>query len=45
MKKFQFSLARLKKYREQILETEKNSLSILRRQLTALQERLEALLM
>jgi flagellar FliJ protein len=45
VKKFVFSLARLKKYREQVLETEKNTLSILRRQLSALQERLENLLL
>lgn len=43
MKKFQFTLARLKDYREQILETEKNSLGMLRRELLELQTELDFL--
>jgi flagellar FliJ protein len=45
MKRFEFSLARLKKYREQVLDTEKNTLGILRKQLSTLNERLEAILL
>ena len=37
MKKFQFSLAKLQSYKEQILESEKNTLGILRRELNLLQ--------
>ncbi|MDR0821317.1 MAG: flagellar FliJ family protein [Oscillospiraceae bacterium] len=44
MKKFTFSLARLKKYREQMLESEKNRLGELRSQLNALNRELEAIL-
>lgn len=44
MKKFEFTLARLKKYREQILETEKNTLSALRAELAELNAELERLL-
>jgi len=44
MKKFQFSLDKLKKYKEQILEAEKNTLSILRRELEQLNAELDALI-
>lgn len=44
MKKFSFSLARLKKFREQILETEKNTLGRLRVELAELQRELEDIL-
>lgn len=43
MKKFRFTLAKLKEYREQTLETEKNSLGILRRELIELQTELEVI--
>lgn len=38
MKKFQFSLATLKKYNDQILETEKNTLGALRKELSDLEK-------
>lgn len=41
MKRFQFTLAKLKEYREQTLETEKNNLGIMRRELIELQTELE----
>ena len=44
MKKFVFTLERLKKYREQILETEKGTLSALRGQLAELTREAEELL-
>jgi flagellar FliJ protein len=37
MKRFEFSLEKLKEYREQILDSEKNALGILRRELAELQ--------
>lgn len=44
MKKFVFTLERLKQYREQVLETEKGSLADLRGQLNRLQAELEDIL-
>jgi len=44
MKKFQFSLDKLKKYKEQILEAEKNTLSILRKELEELNRELDELI-
>ncbi|MCL2633523.1 MAG: flagellar FliJ family protein [Oscillospiraceae bacterium] len=44
MKKFKFSLDKLKKYKEQILEAEKNSLGILRKELNELNDELNALI-
>lgn len=44
MKKFVFTLERLKQYREQVLETEKGSLADLRGQLNRLQAELEGIL-
>lgn len=44
MKKFVFTLERLKQYREQMLETEKGSLADLRGQLNRLQAELEDIL-
>jgi len=44
MKKFEFSLAKLQNYKEQILESEKNNLGILRKELNDLQFRLEELI-
>lgn len=44
MKKFRFTLEKLKDYREKILENEKNRLGILRRELTELQTELEIIL-
>lgn len=44
MKKFVFTLERLKQYREQVLETEKGSLADLRGQLNKLQAELEDIL-
>jgi len=41
MKKFQFSLAKLKHYKERMEEAEKNNLGILRRELVVLQQQLE----
>ncbi|MCL2637706.1 MAG: flagellar FliJ family protein [Oscillospiraceae bacterium] len=41
MKKFEFSLAKLKTYKERMLEAEKNNLGILRRELVVLQEQLQ----
>ncbi|MCL2077170.1 MAG: flagellar FliJ family protein [Oscillospiraceae bacterium] len=40
MKKFTFSLAKLKQYKERMLEAEKNNLGILRRDLVGLQNQL-----
>ncbi|MDR0223358.1 MAG: flagellar FliJ family protein [Oscillospiraceae bacterium] len=44
MKKFRFSLAKLKRYKEQILEAEKNALGILRKELNDLNAELDALI-
>lgn len=44
MKKFVFTLERLKQYREQVLETEKGSLADLRGQLSRLQAEVEKIL-
>jgi len=44
MKKFRFTLDKLKKYREQILEAEKNTLGILRRELRELNAELDGLI-
>jgi flagellar FliJ protein len=41
MKKFQFSLEKLQSYKEQILESEKNTLGVLRKELNDLQFQLE----
>jgi flagellar FliJ protein len=41
MKKFTFSLAKLKSYKERMLEAEKNNLGILRRELVVLQNQLQ----
>jgi flagellar export protein FliJ len=41
MKKFEFSLAKLKHYKERMLEAEKNNLGILRRELVVLNEQLQ----
>ncbi|MDR2532489.1 MAG: flagellar FliJ family protein [Oscillospiraceae bacterium] len=41
MKKFSFSLAKLKHYKERMLEAEKNNLGILRRELAVLQQQLQ----
>jgi len=41
MKKFTFSLAKLKAYKERMLEAEKNNLGILRRELVTLQVQLQ----
>jgi len=41
MKKFTFSLAKLKTYKERMLEAEKNNLGILRRELVVLQQQLQ----
>jgi flagellar export protein FliJ len=41
MKKFEFSLAKLKAYKERMLEAEKNNLGILRRELVILKEQLQ----
>jgi flagellar export protein FliJ len=41
MKKFQFTLATLKRYKERMEEAEKNNLGILRRELVVLQQQLE----
>ncbi|MDR0197859.1 MAG: flagellar FliJ family protein [Oscillospiraceae bacterium] len=43
MKKFRFSLDRLKRYKEQILEAEKNSLGLLRKELRDLNSELSFL--
>ena len=43
MKKFKFSLDKLRNYKEQVLESEKNTLAILRRELYSLQSELEEL--
>ena len=43
MKKFEFSLEKLQNYKEQILESEKNSLGILRKELNDMYFRLEEL--
>jgi len=43
MKKFKFSLDKLKKYKEQILEAEKNTLGILRKELSELNVQLDGL--
>jgi flagellar FliJ protein len=43
MKKFQFSMEKLQNYKEQILESEKNSLGILQKELNSLQLRLDEL--
>jgi len=44
MKKFSFSLAKLKHYKERVLEAEKNNLGILRRELAVLQQELQDIL-
>jgi len=44
MKKFQFSLDKLQNYKEQVLESEKNTLGILRKELNDLNQRLEELI-
>ena len=44
MKKFEFSLAKLKQYKERMLEAEKNNLGILRRDLALLQNQLTDIL-
>ena len=44
MKKFSFSLAKLKHYKERMLEAEKNDLGILRRELSDLQNQLKLIL-
>ncbi|MCL1831797.1 MAG: flagellar export protein FliJ [Oscillospiraceae bacterium] len=41
MKKFQFSMEKLQNYKEQILESEKNSLGILRKELNTLTRQLD----
>ena len=41
MKRFEFSLAKLQSYKEQMLESEKNALGILRRELRDLERELE----
>ncbi|MCL2696928.1 MAG: flagellar FliJ family protein [Oscillospiraceae bacterium] len=41
MKRFEFSLAKLKHYKERMLEAEKNNLGILRRELVVLNEQLQ----
>jgi flagellar export protein FliJ len=41
MKKFSFSLEKLKHYKERMLEAEKNNLGILRRELVLLQQQLQ----
>lgn len=43
MKKFQFSLSKLQNYKEQILESEKNSLGLLRGELRELNAELDSL--
>jgi flagellar FliJ protein len=44
MKKFEFSLSKLQNYKEQILESEKNSLGILRKELRELNLELDELI-
>ncbi|MCL2019921.1 MAG: flagellar FliJ family protein [Oscillospiraceae bacterium] len=44
MKKFSFSLEKLKHYKERMLEAEKNNLGILRRELVVLGQQLEEIL-
>lgn len=44
MKKFRFSLAKLKEYREKVLDSEKTTLSIMRRELVELEGELAALI-